>query len=142
MMIAEPSLLLGRPRWVNRDLPRAPPRRLWGAPRRAWAPPIDYRHGLPPSLDQPTRKLTSPHHPTGRSRPSAARSRSPGMSGRDRSEQVVAIPGMRNWPCDAPAPLAGVARSAVGQQITKLDEEIGRCRAVVARGLGGSAGQP
>ena len=33
-------------RWVNRDLPRAPPRQPWGTPRRARVPPVDYRDGL------------------------------------------------------------------------------------------------
>jgi hypothetical protein len=41
------------PRWVNRDLPRAPLRQLGGTPRRARVPPVDYRDGLPPCLTNP-----------------------------------------------------------------------------------------
>jgi len=37
-------------RWVNRHLPRAPPRQPGGTPRRARVPPVDYRDGLLPYL--------------------------------------------------------------------------------------------
>ncbi len=96
----------GPPRWVNRDLPRAPPRRPWGTPRRARVPPVDYRDGpLHPFciLDQPPATVTSTLHPTDvfhmRSTLVGINwngwSRSIGMTGRDQSEWVVEIAGMR-----------------------------------------------
>jgi hypothetical protein len=70
------------PRWVNRDLPRAPLRQLGGTPRRARVPPVDYWDGLPSRLTNRWRAdiTTSPNEPV-----------TPGTPGRDQLEWVVAI---------------------------------------------------
>ena len=80
-MIARPSS--PPPPWVNRNLPRAPLCRLWGPPRRARAPPIDYGDGLSPSLTNP--------QGTDITTIAQRRRQHPRRPGRDRSERLVAI---------------------------------------------------
>jgi IstB-like ATP binding protein len=50
--------LAARPGGSTGFLPRAPPRRLWGTPRRARVPPVDYRDGLLPCLINEPLRLT------------------------------------------------------------------------------------
>jgi hypothetical protein len=52
-----------RPQWVNRDLPRAPLRQLWGALRvGARVPPVDYwGRPLPSLLRLPARLTLDPN---------------------------------------------------------------------------------
>jgi len=77
------------PPWVNRDLPRAPLCLTRGVtPRRARVPPVDYRDGLSPCLTnlQETDITTIIQW----------RRQHPRHTGRDPSEWLVAIAGMRS----------------------------------------------
>src|SRR4029077_7820787 len=69
-----------------------------GAPRRARVPPIDYRDGLSPCLTNPKETDITTFIQRCPQHPAPHWSRSIGIGGRDPSEWVVAIVGMRSSP--------------------------------------------